>query len=186
MGAVEGVLSFFELLLILLLVAFISYAIILNRRLGSIRESKSELEKVVNAFTEATSRADRSLKSLRMTADQTGRSLQHNIIKAQSLRDELSFLIERADRLAGKLENSIRSKRPAAPRGADKISQNTSNTEESVSLNQDRATLARSLADLSARMGEKNLSSPISSEQESVKNHPSKVEKDLVRALKRN
>ncbi|NQW12126.1 MAG: hypothetical protein HQ481_19855 [Alphaproteobacteria bacterium] len=92
-----------DALLVVLLLATIVYAIVLNRRLGSLRANRGELETFVARMNEATSRAEASLKGIRQAAEQAQRSIDAPAQKAQALRDELLFLIERADTVAERM-----------------------------------------------------------------------------------
>lgn len=102
-------------ILVVLLVAFLYYAVILNRKLGSLRDSKGELEKVIVTFADATERANKSIHGFKSNADQSGRALQDTIDKARGLRDDLNFLIDKAESVANRLEGGIRAGRPQAP-----------------------------------------------------------------------
>lgn len=94
-----------DVLLILLLLATIVYAMVLHRRLSMLRSEKEGLETFLERMNQATAKADASLKGIRQTAEQAQALLNDPMMKAQALRDELLFLIERADgsaeRLAG-------------------------------------------------------------------------------------
>lgn len=111
-----------DLLIIGLLVATITYAVVLNRQLTQLRESRGELESLVRGFAEATMRAEAGVKAMKKTAGESGEALQATIEKAVGLRDELQLMIETADSLANRLENATRGggasvppARPAAP-----------------------------------------------------------------------
>ncbi|MBI1778639.1 MAG: hypothetical protein HYR63_25135 [Proteobacteria bacterium] len=97
-------------LVAVLLVATIVYAWLLNRRLGGLRAHRDELQTTINQFTEATKRAEVSIQTLRAIAEQSAKALQGPVDRAQALRDELSFMIGRADDLAGRIGVS-----PSAP-----------------------------------------------------------------------
>jgi hypothetical protein len=97
-----------------LLVATISYAIILNRQLIRLRESRGEMEELVRNFSEATGRAEAGIKAMRRAAAEVGEGLQRNIERAQALRDELQFMIEAADGVAARLEGVVSSNRGTA------------------------------------------------------------------------
>ena len=90
-----------------LLIVTISYAVMLNRRLGSLRRDKAELEKLAAGFGEATARAEESIGKLKATAD----DLRGRIDKAQALRDDLAFLIDRGGSAADRLEETVRAAR---------------------------------------------------------------------------
>ncbi len=111
-----------DIVVSLLLIATIGYAVMLNSRLSALRKNRDDLAKTIINFNEATVRAESSIPKLRKAAEDAGQSLQERVEKAQSLRDDLAFMIERADTMANRLENSVRSARtepksaaPAAP-----------------------------------------------------------------------
>lgn len=107
-----------DVLLIILLLATIIYAMVLHRRLAMLRSEKEGLETFLERMNQATAKADASLKGIRQTAEQAQALLNDPMMKAQALRDELLFLIERADgsaeRLAGTTSGKAREE-PAAP-----------------------------------------------------------------------
>ena len=92
-----------EVLLVLLLTATIYFAIRLNKRLTVLRVEKEQLEKLITQFELVADRAHSSLSGLRATADQVKSDLDDATNKSHAMRDELAFLIERADINAEKL-----------------------------------------------------------------------------------
>jgi hypothetical protein len=120
-----------DLLVSVLLVATIGYAVMLNQRLTQLRKNRDDLAKIIVSFNEATVRAESSIPKLRKAAEDAGQSLQERVEKAQSLRDDLAFMIERADTMANRLENAVRSARtdtrpdarpaPAAKEGSSRM-----------------------------------------------------------------
>ncbi len=90
-----------------LLVITIGYAIVLNRKLGNLRRHKEELEQLAATFSQSTARADDSIQRLKRTTDE----LQRGIEKAQGLRDDLTFLIDRGSLAADRLEDGVRGAR---------------------------------------------------------------------------
>lgn len=107
-----------DLLVSVLLVATIGYAVMLNQRLTQLRKNRDDLAKIIVSFNEATVRAESSIPKLRKAAEDAGQSLQERVEKAQSLRDDLAFMIERADTMANRLENAVRSARSDVRGGA--------------------------------------------------------------------
>jgi len=112
-----------------LLVVTIVYLWMLSQRLSQLRSNRDDLAKVVMSFNDATARAEAGIPKLRKAAEETGQALQERVEKAQSLRDDLAFMIERADAMADRLEEAVRvareeirapatAVRPAAPRMA--------------------------------------------------------------------
>jgi hypothetical protein len=95
----------------LLLVATIIYAFILNRRLNAWRRDKSELEALINRFNSAAERAEAGIAALKTASEQTGQSLSAAITKGQALRDDFSYLIDRAEPLADRMAARVREHR---------------------------------------------------------------------------
>lgn len=102
---------FLDLLIAALLVITISYAVVLNRKLSLVRRDKTSLERLANSFTQATGRAEESIGKLKQTAE----SLRERMEKAQALRDDLVFLVERGTGAADRLEDLVRETRGASP-----------------------------------------------------------------------
>lgn len=100
-----------DIVVSVLMIATIAYATRLNARLAALRKNRDDLARTVVGFNEATLRAESSIPKLRKAADEAGHSLQDRVEKAQSLRDDLAFMIERADTMANRLENAVRSAR---------------------------------------------------------------------------
>ncbi len=96
-----------DVLVAVLLVVTIAYAMMLNRRLGRLRRDKSQLEIMAANFTDATARADESISRLKDMGD----SLRRNVEKAQALHDDITFLIDRGEIAADRLEDIVRAAR---------------------------------------------------------------------------
>lgn len=102
-----------DLAIILLLVPTIVYAVILNRRLSALRNSRDELAKVVGSFNEATMRAEAGIPKLKKATLDANNALQERVEKAHALRDDLAFMIERAEEMADRLDGSVKAGRAA-------------------------------------------------------------------------
>ncbi len=103
-----------DILLIILLMATIAYAVLLNRRLARLRRGRAELEQTIAEFNTATRRAEDSISDLKAHAGELGRELDGRLQRARAACDELAFLVERADEQARRLAGGIR-----APRDGD-------------------------------------------------------------------
>lgn len=90
-----------------LLLVMIIYAVQLNRRLSRLQADKAYLQKVIVGFNEATERAESSIGRLRTAALEANDALQANTKLAKELRGDLSFLIDRAESMADRLDSSI-------------------------------------------------------------------------------
>ncbi len=106
-----------DVLVAVLLVVTICYAVTLNKRLTKLRRDKAALEKLAVTFGDSTARAEESIGKLKNTTD----LLQDKMDKAQSLRDDLAFLIERGGQSADKLEDLVRATRDKAGVGSPSI-----------------------------------------------------------------
>jgi len=96
-----------DILVAALLIVTISYAVMLNKRLGTLRRDKEELQKLALNFGDATMRAEDSTAQLRATIE----VLQERIGKAEALREDLVFLVERGNGTADMLEGLVRTAR---------------------------------------------------------------------------
>ena len=99
---------FFDIIVILLLGATIGFASVLNHKLNIIKKSKKELMGLINDFNIATSRAEASIPKFKQTIDINSQNLKEQIEKAQVLRDDLSFMIERSETIAERLEEDLK------------------------------------------------------------------------------
>ena len=112
-----------DLTIIVLLGTVIVYAAILNRRLAAWRQGKADLERLVAEFNRAAERAEAGIERLRMASEETGKALQQALTKGQGLRDDLSYLLERAEPLADRLTGVVQLGRSAAAAGPGARSQ---------------------------------------------------------------
>jgi len=94
-------------LIVVLLVATIAYAAILNRKLGALRDGKLEMEALIASFSESTERAGSGVESLRREAGRSGEALQNKVEIARGLADDLGFLIETGTGLAERLDGGL-------------------------------------------------------------------------------
>lgn len=103
-----------DVALVVLVATMIGYCVVLNRRLAALQRSHAEMGKLVAAFNDAARRAEAGLSAFRTTGDDHLARLDRVIERARTVGDELAFLTERGDRIAGTLASA----RPAP--GADR------------------------------------------------------------------
>ena len=96
-----------DVLLVVLLALTVGYAAVLNRRLRVLRYDRKKFEKFAASFSKATVRAEKSVGRLKESAD----DLSRHITLAQTLHDDLAFLIDRGGSEADHLEETVRSAR---------------------------------------------------------------------------
>lgn len=103
-----------QLVLLVLLGAAIPFAVRLERALREIRKDRGAMESSAQGLSEAAGAAESAILRLRATAELAGRQVNDRIAAAEPLRDDLRYLIERAESLADRLESQVRAGRPAA------------------------------------------------------------------------
>jgi hypothetical protein len=101
-------------LLVVLLVATLIHAIRLERALGALKRDRSALESLVGTFNASTRAAESGIERLRVATDGAGRQIQRQIDTASSLKDDLTFLVQRGEGLADRLDELVRAGRPMA------------------------------------------------------------------------
>ncbi|MCA3326528.1 MAG: hypothetical protein INF72_03830 [Roseomonas sp.] len=103
-----------QLLLLVLLGAAIPFAVRLERGLRELRKDRGALETSAKGLSDAAAAAESAMVRLRATAELAARQVQERVSAAEPLRDDLRFLIERAENLADRLESTVRAGRPFA------------------------------------------------------------------------
>jgi hypothetical protein len=101
-----------EIVLIALLGATLFHAVRLERALGVLRRDRALLEGLVGDFNASTRQAEAGIDRLRTAADGAGRQLARQIEAAAALKDDLTFLSQRGESLADRLDQQVRSARP--------------------------------------------------------------------------
>jgi septal ring-binding cell division protein DamX len=171
-----------DILVSLLLIATIGYAVMLNSRLSSLRKNRDDLAKTIVNFNEATVRAESSIPKLRKAAEESGQTLQERVEKAQSLRDDLAFMIERADTMANRLENAVRNARPdgrpdSKPEGRGEGRAATPTSPNGL------APAAPSRVGAGARAAQQAAIAAAAASAEAEEDERSEAERELLRAL---
>ncbi len=95
-----------DAVVIVLLLATIGYAAVLNRRLTRLRAAKDDMEALLREFGEAGAKAQQALAALHGEGQATAARLDGLLEEAKSLSDDLVFLIDRGGRLADGLAAS--------------------------------------------------------------------------------
>lgn len=97
---------YLDLVMIVLLAATIVYAIILNRKLAAFRRSREDMQNFLTAFNAANERAETSITALKEMAEQSGEKLREDIEKAGALNEDLTFMVDRGESIANRLEKA--------------------------------------------------------------------------------
>lgn len=125
-----------NLLIIVLLIPTIIYAYKLNKNLTLLRENQNSLGRLISSLNEATLKAENSIPKLKNVTEVSSQNLQDVVDSAKTLKEDLTFINERADNLADRLENVIHDGRQIK-----NSSQNngSSHNQQSVSANDDKS-----------------------------------------------
>jgi hypothetical protein len=101
-----------EIVLVALLAATLFHAVRLERALGVLKRDRAVLEELVGNFNASTRHAEAGIDRLCAVADGAGRQLAQQIEAAAALRDDLTLLSQRGERLADRLDEQLRRARP--------------------------------------------------------------------------
>lgn len=78
----------------------------LQKTLNGLNKNRQEMEKFVADFSGSIQRAQKAINDLQQTARDVGVDVENHLTRAQGLRDELSFLVEAADKIATRLTDN--------------------------------------------------------------------------------
>src|SRR4051812_36926607 len=104
---------FVELSLEALLAATLSYCILLERRLASVRKGQEGLSRTIGELNMAISGAGASLRALKAAAGEAAQTLDQRLQRARLHIDELSVLTASGERIAQRMEGAAASPRIA-------------------------------------------------------------------------
>lgn len=96
-----------NMLIIVLLIPTIVYAYKLNKNLTILRENQNSLSRLISSLNDATIKAENSIPKLKNATEVSSQNLKDVVDNAKLLKDDLTFINERADNLADRLENVI-------------------------------------------------------------------------------
>jgi hypothetical protein len=101
-----------DIALVILLTATLFHAIRLERALGVLKRDRAALETLVATFNASTQAAESGIERLRVASDGSGRNIQRQIDTATTLKDDLTFIVQRGEGLADRLDELVRATRP--------------------------------------------------------------------------
>jgi ABC-type transporter Mla subunit MlaD len=103
-----------DVVILVLLGATIVYAARLSMQLQRLRNSKSDLDKLIRDLVKTIDQAERAVDGLHDTARGVGGDLQKAIDRAKLMSDDLELVTDSGDKLASKLEALMDQARPIA------------------------------------------------------------------------
>ncbi len=105
-----------ELCLVGLLGTTLFYALRLERALGVLKRDRTSLEAVFGEFNASFRQAETGIERLRAVAGDAGQQVARQIEAGKMVQCDLARLVERAERLADRLEQCVRATRaPVEP-----------------------------------------------------------------------
>ena len=100
-----------DITIIVLLIPTIAFLHKLSKNLNIVTENQSSLSHLVNSLNDAAIKAETAIPQLKSATSFSAEELEKAAENASKTKEELKFLIERAENLAGRLENVIYSSR---------------------------------------------------------------------------
>jgi hypothetical protein len=101
-----------DILLVVLLTATLLHAVRLERALGVLKRDRLALQELVTSFSASTLAAETGIERLQAATEGPGRLIQRLIDSGTTLKDDLTFLVQRGEGLAGRLDDCVRAARP--------------------------------------------------------------------------
>ncbi|MGO8914348.1 MAG: DUF6468 domain-containing protein [Stellaceae bacterium] len=163
-----------DLIVAFLLTFTIYYAAKLSRKLSALRSDKAALQSLVQSLAQASASAEAGVKGLKATADEMGRELQRKLQAAQSLREDLAYMIDRGGTLADRMEVSLRSRREPPPEPARPRAAEAPRPPAEAPKREPRLGAGNFIQEMAARLAPNAAAAP---------GAPSRAERDLLRAL---
>lgn len=103
-----------DLTVVALLVATIAYALRLSKRLGELRNSRGELQAVIQEFNLACGRMQMALAGASTTVSEQAHLIDSRVEQARQLQSDLQYLLDAGEALATRLEADYSAQRQAA------------------------------------------------------------------------
>ncbi len=169
----ELVSVFMDVVLAGLLITGIVYAMRLSRQMTALRSGRAEMERFVADFSATVQRAEVGIRGLKQASREGGDDLEKLIDKANSIREELQFLVESADHIANRISDT-------ASAAARNMLADTPSPEPKLSMAAAQAAMA-ALAETKAAAAK----SSASSQSPAAQTRLSAAERELLSALEK-
>ncbi len=101
-----------DILLVVLLTATLFHAVRLERALGVLKRDRVVLQELVASFNASTRAAETGIERLHAATEGPGRQIQRLIESGTTLKEDLTFLVQRGEGLADRLDDCVRAARP--------------------------------------------------------------------------
>ena len=107
-----------DIVIAVMLVVTIGYSVVLYRRLGVLRSTHDDMDKMMRKFAFSIERAQTGLLTLKTAGTELSSALAERTEAARAVSDDLGFLTTSADRLADRLDALVGEGRAQASVGA--------------------------------------------------------------------
>lgn len=112
-----------EIVVAVLLLVTLGFSLVLNRRLGNLRANQDEMRRLIGDFDKALAKARQGMAELKTASAAADNAHEERMKHAKTLRDELGFMVETADRLADRLAGEATASRGARQERAQERSE---------------------------------------------------------------
>lgn len=137
-----------DLIFIGLLTAVLIYAYRLNRNVAILQKSKEELEKLFRDFANSTERAESAIVNIKTATTENAAEIDRLLTKAETLRGDLGYMVDRGDQIAERLERAITD-------GRNEMIARQDRREDDRSLRADQTSGASGKSELRSKLAEK-------------------------------
>lgn len=107
-------LIFDGVLAVLLLIAILG-GVQLQKRIRLLQQQQVALDVALQEFRTATTQAEQAITHLKLATDTTVQLLRQPVQQAEAMKQDLEFLVSRADAAAQQIEESLRQSRKIKP-----------------------------------------------------------------------
>ena len=94
-----------------LLAAVIYYTIRLNQHFQMLQKNRAELARQLSGFAHSTERAEAAIQQVQHSTKESAQQMEELLQRAETLKSDLGFLVDRASGLADRLESGVRRER---------------------------------------------------------------------------
>lgn len=109
-----------DIILVVLVSAGIFFAWRLQRALGHLQQNRAAMEGFIGTFVQSIARAEKAIAELHGTARTLSSDIDEKMKKAAAMRDELTFLVDAADKVATRLTDNTSQAQGAARAAKEK------------------------------------------------------------------
>lgn len=96
-----------DIVVAVLLMVTIAFVWRLERRIAVLKREEAKFAELLADFAQAAARADQSVRALKLTAESVGRDLESVIARAQGLREDVQYLLDRAGPVTDRLSDAV-------------------------------------------------------------------------------